>query len=358
MATMDRLFTDYLKSIMPYDRAVKRAIAAHTDLRKDLEADPILGSYIPRTLLSGSYGRDTATHGIKDVDIIIQLTLTIADIQRMKRQSETEQAYLLRVTREAIERTGRPAKTKPARRSINVELPEEINEIGEDLPALTLDIVPVLIPYDKTKDPMRIADRDLKQWFDTYPNSQLDDSETRNGDSTKIDGYYSYKSLVKMFKAWKKVHFHQNKTPKGFILECMVAKYHNPKAEHWIDAVLDFLQNVCNEWPNPDGLLVIPEIHDISNQNWRTIPIAKKVEDAKRVLNKFHWSLSQVKLAKEMASTDLYEAAKILQSVFGSDDSMDLCFPLPEKDEDKKGRTEPVKEKGSQHNIREAYPFG
>ena len=358
MSTMDGLFTDYLKSIMPYDHAIARAIQAHDQLRDDIASDEILGPYIVRTLLSGSYGRDTSTHGIKDIDTIIQLSLTISDIQTLKRASETEQACLLRLTREAIERTGRVADTKPARRSIYVELPDEVNEIGKDLPALTLDIVPVLIPFDQDVDPMTVADRELKEWFDTFPNSQLQDSVDRNQSSSEIYGYRSYKSLVKMMKSWKKVHFHQNKTPKGFILECMVAKFHNPQAEHWLDAIYDLLQNICISWPNPDLIFSIPEIHDISNQNWRAIPIAKNIEDAKRVLKKMHWSFSKVKEAKDLASSDLYAAAKILQQVFGDDESTGLCFPLPEKEKGNGNRSEPIKESGSRHNIREAYPFG
>jgi hypothetical protein len=358
MSTMDDLFTDYIKSIMPYDRAVNRAITAHRQLRDDLEADEVLGPHIERTLLSGSYGRDTAIHGIKDVDVIVQLTLTISDIQSLKRANETEQACLLRITREAIERTGRAANTKSARRSIYVELPEEVNQVGEDLPALTLDIVPVLIPSDKDQDPMTIADRESKQWFDTYPNSQLNDSVERNQESTQINGYRSYKSLVKMMKSWKKVHFHLNKTPKGFILECLVARFHNRQADHWIDAVHDLLQNISNQWPSPDLLDHVPEIHDISNENWQTIPIAKDVEDAKRVLKKLQWSLTKVTEAKDLADSDLYEAAKILQQVFGADETIGLCFPLPEKDDKAKNQVESIKERGSQHNIQEAYPFG
>ena len=236
--------------------------------------------------------------------------------------NETEQACLLRLTKKAIERTGRVAETKTARRSINVELPEEINKIAGNLPALTLDIVPVLIPFDKEIDPMWIADRELRQWCYTYPNSQLDDSVKRNQQSKEIDGYHSYKSLVKMMKAWKKVHFGNNKIPKGFILECMVAQFQNSKANYWSDAVIDFLQNVCNTYPDPDSLQIIPQVHDISNLNSQTIAIAKTIEETKRVLNKIHWSLTQVKLAKEEAETNLYQAAKTLQLVFGADDSM------------------------------------
>jgi hypothetical protein len=335
MSTIDDLFTKYLQSIMPDEPAIQRAITAHDDLRKDLENDPEFGERIVRTLLSGSYGRDTAIHGIKDVDIIAQTDLTKAEISQNKRSSETEQAFLLRKTREAIERTGRVAKTKPARRSIYVVLPKEINEIGEDLPELTLDIVPVLIPWDKNQDPMEIADRELGQWYLTYPNSQLADSVTRNQNSKKIDGYNSYKSLVKMLKAWKKVHFGAEKTPKGFVLECIVSKYHNPNAEYWMDAVEDLFDNICRQWPYPDILQSIPQVHDISDINPDLIFIAKTIEEAKHVLRAFHTSLSNIRLAREQLQTDLYDAAKTLQLVFGADEPNDLCFPLPENDPNK-----------------------
>lgn len=332
MATLDDLFTQYLQSIMPPDPAVKRAIAAHDDLRKDLERDEKFGPFIQRTLLSGSYGRDTAILGIKDVDVIIQLNLSKAEISQNKYASETEQSYLLRITREAVERTGRAAKTKPARRSIYVELPAEINETGEDLPELTLDIVPVLIPYDADTDPMEIADRELDRWCYTYPITQLADSITRNQNSQEICGYQSYKSQVKMFKAWKKVQFGQAKTPKGFILECLVAQYHNCEGEHWLDAVQDLFENLCRQWPNPDQLQYIPTVRDISNLNPEQISIAKTMEDAKRVLSAFHASLADIRLARETAETDLLEAAKILQRVFGVDESDGLRFPLPQLD--------------------------
>lgn len=358
MTSLDDLFTEYLQSIMPDVKAKDRAQTAHIDLRYDLENDEEFGQFIARTLLSGSYGRDTATHGIKDVDIIVQVTLTQAEVCSMKHENETEQACLLRMTKSAVERTGRVAETKTARRSITVELPEEINEIAGNLPALTLDIVPVLIPFDKEIDPMYIADRELRQWCYTYPNSQLNDSVNRNQQSEEISGYYSYKSLVKMMKSWKKVHFGKNKTPKGFILECMVAQFHNPRAKHWIDTVIDFLQNVCYTYPDPDNLQTIPQVHDISNMNPQTILIAKNIEDARRVLNKMHWSLTQVKLAKEISETNLYDAAKKLQLVFGSDTSMNLCFPLPKEDDAKSKNVVTITEIGSKHDIREAPQFG
>jgi len=61
MATLDDLFTKYLCHIEPSEEAVKRAVDAHEPLREDLKKDSSFGPFIVRTLLSGSYGRNTAT---------------------------------------------------------------------------------------------------------------------------------------------------------------------------------------------------------------------------------------------------------------------------------------------------------
>lgn len=365
MATLDDLFEQYLSatppSIEPPSAAVKRAVAAHKDLREDLEKDEKYGPYVARSFLSGSYGRHTAIRYIKDVDVIIQTTFTKEYLAENKRKSETEQEYLLRLTKEAIKRTGRAAGTRTARRSIYVKLPAEINDMGEEeVPELTMDIVPVLIQTKKEKDPMWIADKELCDWFDTYPVTQLDDSEARNGRSAKISGRHCYKPLVKMFKAWKKVHFRSTKTPKGFVLECLTAKYHNPKAKHWVEAVRDLFQNICDEWPNPDELGVVPKVPDISDSSPHLISIAKKVEGAQKVLRKIHKHLALVEQAIEEAESDLMKSAKTLQRVFGKDCDL-ICFPLPEEDEDKNSesskRSSPFAAR-SKSDVREAPRFG
>ncbi len=357
MATLDDLFIKYLASIEPQPQAVKRAQDSHKPLREDLERDKEYGPYVSKTLLSGSYGRDTAVFYIKDVDVIIQTKFTREDLRRESLKAETEQECLLRLTQEAIKRTGRAAETRKARRSIHVTLPEEVNDLGETIPELTMDIVPVLLQNGKDKDPMTIADRELRGWYDTYPITQLADSESRNKRSTMIRDRRSYKPLVKMFKAWKQVHFSSTKTPKGFVLECLTAKYHNPEAEHWVEAVRDLFQNICNEWPDPDNLLMIPEVPDISDTSPHRIPLAKKIEDVRKVLRKIHQHLALVKQAIEEAEDDLTKSAKTLQRVFGQDCET-ICFPLPD-DGDDGGKGKPKSSPFiSKSDVRESPPFG
>lgn len=360
MATLDDLFREYLHRVQPDKNAVKRASKAHKPLREELEKDESYGPHVAKTMLSGSYGRGTATFYIKDVDVILQTTFTRELLQAEKRDDETEQHCLLQLTQDAIRRTGRAARTRKARRSIHVTLPEELNDLGETVPELTMDIVPVLLQYGEDVDPMTIADRELEEWYDTYPATQLEDSRTRNENSAEIGDRHSYKPLVKIFKAWKKVHYDLQKTPKGFILECLTGSYHNPWAIHWIDAVHDLFANICLAWPDPDNLDDIPKVPDISDSSPHMIPIAKTVDEAQDVLTTIHNHLALIEQAMEEAETDLTQSAQTLQRVFG-EDCDDICFPLQEDlDEPEnggsKGRSSPFKQ--SRSDVREAPEFG
>lgn len=357
MATLDNLFLQYLHQIEPSDEAVERAANSHNPLREDLEKDEQYGTFVIRTLLSGSYGRCTSTFFIKDVDVIIQTSFTKLYLQTNKRASESEQEYLLRLTKEAIDRTGRVARTMKRHRSIYVTLPKGTSELDESAPDLTMDIVPVLIQTNKDCDPMTIADRDLAKWDDTYPLTQLADSEERNQKSSVIMDRRSYKPLVKIFRAWKQVHFSSTKTPKGFVLECLTARYHTPNAQHWIEAVRDLFRNICQAWPDPNILISVPEVPDISNLAPRTIPIAMKLDEAQAVLQKIHDHLTLVEQAIQESKTDLVKSAKTLQRVFGQDYE-GIYFPLPE-DENGGGRASKSSPMVvSKSDVREAPQFG
>jgi hypothetical protein len=341
---MNDLFLEYLTSIEPYPKAIKRAQIAHDSLREDLKADPILGPRMLNSFLSGSYGRSTAIKGIKDVDIIIPLDYTFTELSELCKQGETVQHCLLRLVREAIKRSGRNVESSTIRRrSILVKLTDDVNGITDDEPELTLDIVPVIPQMnvsgqvDQYTDPLWIADKDLCQWLWTYPNSQLADSEERNAESSYLVDRHHYKPLAKIMKAWKIVNFGSQKTPKGFFLECMVAEFHNPQATSWILAVRDMLKNACDGWGDPDYFIAPPTVADISKSSPNRVPLVKyeKPEDldrAKNIAKKIRRHLELIDQAIDEAKSDLYKAVKTLQIVFGSVLG-EICFPLPEKEE-------------------------
>lgn len=344
MTTMNDLFITYLAAIEPYPKAVKRASVAHTSLRDDLKADAKLGPRMLNSFLSGSYGRWTSIKGIKDVDIVIPLNYTLAELLELCHKDETAQHCLLRLVREAIELSGRHVESSAMRRrSILVKLSDDVNGILDDEPELTLDIVPVLPQInasgqmDQYSDPLWIADRDLCQWLWTYPNTQLSDSEDRNAESSYLVDRHHYKPLAKIMRAWKKVNFGNQKTPKGLFLECMVAEFHNPQATSWILAVRDMLKNALDAWGDPEYFVTPPTVADISNSSPNRVPLVKheKPEDLDRVkyiVKKMRRHLELIDQTLEEAETDLCRAAKTLQRVFGSDQD-EICFPLPESEE-------------------------
>ena len=345
MTTMDDLFREYLHRIEPSPQAVSRAAEAHKPLRADLEKDEPFGPFVTSTILSGSYGRGTAIFGIKDVDVIIETTYASSDLLEHMRDGESEQACFLRLAQEAIKRTGRAASTMKARRSIHVTLPEDPES---DLPEMTMDIVPVRIQTSTGNDPLTISDRELGLWLNTYPYTQLSDSIKRNKASNLIGDRHCYKPLVKIFKGWKKANYVRQKTPNGFVLECLTGHFHDPQAKTWLEAVSNLFENICTKWPDPDNLPLspdIPEVSDISNMSPGLIPIAKNRDQAVKVLKKFHLHKQIITQAKEELEDDLDKSARTLRRIFGDE------FPIPD-DLEENNRTAK-----SLSIVREAPPF-
>ena len=119
-------------------------------------------------------------------------------------------------------------------------------------------------------------------------------------------------------RAWKKVHYGAKKTPKGFILECMTARYHNPHAKSWGEGVRDLFAAFCTAWPDPDSLTEIPKVPDISNVSYVQIPITKTLEQAKELISRFQRHKELADRALEEAKTDLDKSARTWRLMFGA----------------------------------------
>jgi hypothetical protein len=203
MATQQQ-FIDMLRDIEPAPSTVEACASAHRTLRSALEADETFKKVLVTTFLSGSYRRDTAIRpalvdGVlqrPDVDVIVVTSHTKKD-----RPKE-----VLSALEKALRAAGYE-NIKVNRRSICVTLK------GVDM-----DIVPVI----EEADAYLIPDVELKEWLTTNPPAHTQWTVNVN---TEAGG--RFKPLVKLFKSWRRVHLADLRRPKGFILECLVAKHMN-----------------------------------------------------------------------------------------------------------------------------------
>ena len=119
--------------------------------------------------------------------------------------------------------------------------------------------------------------------------------------------------------------------------------------------------NICNSLPAPDLLddsSPIPDVHDIANCAPCRIPIAKSIDEAKRVLSRFHSQLALIEQALEEAETDLSKSSKTWRRVFG-EPGQEVVFPLPEDlDGQENGKSARSPFATPKSKVQEAYPFG
>jgi hypothetical protein len=222
MATQQQ-FIDLLKDIEPATSTVDACSSAHRTLRTALEEDEAFGEFHEHTFLSGSYKRDTAIRpayidGVlqrPDVDIIVVTNHTKDDAPK----------DVLDALEKALRAAGY-ANIKVNRRSIAVTLK------GVDM-----DVVPVI----EDGDSYLIPDIELKEWLTTNP-----PAHTQWTIDVNKEAIYRFKPLVKLVKWWRRFHLADLRRPKGFILECLVAKhmdYFQDKHEllfvAWLEAVRD-----------------------------------------------------------------------------------------------------------------------
>ncbi len=201
MATQQQ-FIDMLKDIEPAPSTVEACSSAHRTLRTALEEDETFKKLLVTSFLSGSYKRDTAIRPAliggelqrPDVDIIVVTNHTKDDSPKT----------VLNALEKALRDAGYQ-NIKVNRRSICVTLK------GVDM-----DIVPVIVDGDA----YLIPDIELKKWLTTNPPAHtqwtIDVNKQAGG---------RFKPLVKLTKWWRRVHLADLRRPKGFILECLVAKH-------------------------------------------------------------------------------------------------------------------------------------
>lgn len=281
-------FKGLLGRVEPQPEYVNKAKAAHEKVREQLKGDPEVGEAHLDTFLSGSYVRHTALQYIKDVDIVcvvnIDWTVTEPGVTLAWLQQSLQKYYTV---------------VTPQGRSVYVKTPDDVE----------LDIVPGA-PVSRVDGPLRIPDRDVKNWVLTHPRAQIKFSEEHNA---RTGGYY--KPLVKIAKFWRDRLTNENARPKSYVLEVLTSKGLSFTPTSHAAGFAQALEAITDQCGPYAGAGQVPEIPD---PGYPTVNVAKRW-----TLVEFRAFLAQLRSAAKIArtalnSTDQDESVKLWRSLFGS----------------------------------------
>ena len=237
--TTQQQFLDMLAEIEPSDSTVSACSSAHETLRQGLADHEKFGDVHVETFLSGSYKRKTAIRPTSvggdlqrpDVDIIAVTDHTKDD----------EPQVVLDAVYEALVDAGYKNLTVN-RRSINV-----------NMVTVDMDVVPVI----EDGDSYLIPDIHSKEWIRTNP-----PAHTRWTTDVNNDAGGRFKPLVKLFKWWRRVHLADQKRPKGFILECLVAKHMNYSETNYETLFATLLESIRDAYVGYVLIGAVPYLED------------------------------------------------------------------------------------------------
>lgn len=237
--TTQQQFLDFLSEIEPSASTVSACSSAHNALREALRTDENFSMLHVQTFLSGSYRRDTAIRPQKigevlqrpDVDIIVVTNHT----------NEDDPHDVLDALHQALVDAGYQ-NLKVNRRSTAVTL------AGVDM-----DVVPVI----EDGDAYLIPDVELKKWLTTNPAAHTQWTVDVNRDTGS-----RFKPLVKIVKWWRRCHLSALRRPKGFILECLVAKHMSYSQVNYQTLFVEVLEGIRDAYSVHVLLGQVPFVED------------------------------------------------------------------------------------------------
>lgn len=237
--TTQQQFIDLLKDIEPSPSTVDACSSAHRTLRTALSEEDDFSEVHVETFLSGSYKRDTAIRpqnigGVlqrPDVDIIVVTNHTDDD----------DPHVVLDLLNKALVEAGYK-NLKVNRRSVAVTLA-----------SVDMDVVPVI----EDDDAYLIPDVELKKWLTTNP-----PAHTQWTVDVNVAAGGRFKPLVKLVKWWRRVHLADLRRPKGFILECLVAKHMSYTETNYETLFVELLEVIRDAYALYVGIGAVPFLED------------------------------------------------------------------------------------------------
>jgi hypothetical protein len=195
------------------------------------------GLSIDRDFLTGSYGRNTKTKPLKDVDIF--MVLRESEAHYLDEQPDAVLDRLLEILSPHY-----PSRTSKGNRSVKVAFGDAI----ADESVMSVDVVPAFA----SNGAFQIPDRRQGGWIKTNP--EIHKEKAASAD-TAFDE--KWKPAVKMVKKWND---HNNKPVKpSFLLEVMALELLTPPyggsyARELRQFFASAAASIGEEWPDPAGL--------------------------------------------------------------------------------------------------------
>lgn len=300
-----------------------RAIAAHTEVRELLEADPVLAGWGIDTRLIGSYARHTARYPGKDVDVFLRFTrLTTADHPGTI-YGQVSDVLIRKYGLEDVDTGGR-VRTQP--RSLKIAF-NDPDQPDSDL-SFSIDAVPAVPWGDHWGIPNRESDRwsDVdteNRWVLTSPIEFAGRTEafSTTAGSPTVGAVNAYCPVVRVLRQIRHVHLGQDR-PGGLYTE--VAAYHAWRqravgGSSWAELVAGSLREVASQFRNAaigglsDPVLRTPMKPELTWGQW-----AGAADVFERLAGQ----------ADEALGSDRCRAAYLWRQILGEND-LGQILPLP-----------------------------
>lgn len=209
------------------------------DVREKIETD----FDIETSFLTGSYGRNTKTKPLKDVDIFF--VLGEGETSR-RNKSPADLLDAFKATLEEAYGSERVDVDGNSRRCVTVEFDSAVPTAADDGKVLSIDAVPAF----ETDGVYEIPDRHLGEWIKTDPSIHKEKATAKN---QEVDG--NWVPLVKMLKAWNRNH--QKPIKPSFLIEVMALELVQTPFTTYPDEVRRFFgvayDAISQDWPDPAG---------------------------------------------------------------------------------------------------------
>ncbi|MEO1149681.1 MAG: CBASS oligonucleotide cyclase [Pseudomonadota bacterium] len=232
-------FMKFKSSLELSETEQKDASKRQKDVREKIEAD----FHIETSFLTGSYGRNTKTKPLKDVDIFFVLG---ANENHRRNEAPAKVLDAIKATLEEAYDASRVDKDGDNRRCVTVEFDSAVPTAAEDGKVVSIDAVPAF----KSGSAYEIPDRHLGRWIKTDPSIHKSKATAKN---KQMGG--SWVPLVKMLKAWNRS---QGKPIKpSFLIEVMALDLVQPTFSSYPDEIRSFFGSaqdaISQDWPDPAG---------------------------------------------------------------------------------------------------------